>query len=136
MKARAALAAGIAPGMVLMDVGYGADTRLRTEITALGLRYVAGILPNTTVWPQGRGPLPPKPWSGRDRPTSRMGCDDAHRPVPVKALALALPEDAWQTVTPETGSLLRDSPHALPGRGCARRIVTSSAPDRETRNGY
>jgi len=66
MKARAALAAGIVPGVVLMDAGYGADTRLRTEITALGLRYVAGILPTTTVWPQGRGPLPPKPWFGRD----------------------------------------------------------------------
>jgi SRSO17 transposase len=28
---------------VLMDAGYGNDTGLRTDITALGLRYVAGI---------------------------------------------------------------------------------------------
>jgi hypothetical protein len=28
--------AGIARGVVLMDAGYGADTSLRTEITALG----------------------------------------------------------------------------------------------------
>ncbi len=40
---RAALAAGIPPGVVLMDAGYGAETRLRSEITVLGLRYVAGI---------------------------------------------------------------------------------------------
>jgi SRSO17 transposase len=100
----AALAAGIPPGVVLMDAGYGADTRLRSEITALGLGYVAGILAHTTVWPQGLGPLPPKPWSGRGRPTSRMRRDGAHRPVQVKALALALPEDAWQTVTWREGS--------------------------------
>ena len=56
----ATLAAGIPRGVVLMDAGYGADTDLRDAITALGLSYSAGILPNTTVWPQGQGPLPPK----------------------------------------------------------------------------
>ncbi len=57
----AAVAAGVPQGVVLMDAGYGADTKLRTAITALGLRYVAGIQPRTTVWPRGQGPLPPKP---------------------------------------------------------------------------
>ena len=33
-----------------MDAGYGYNTELRADITALGLTYVAGILPNTTVW--------------------------------------------------------------------------------------
>ena len=46
---RAACAAGIARGVVLMDAGYGADTNLRTEITSLGLCYAAGIQPNTSV---------------------------------------------------------------------------------------
>jgi SRSO17 transposase len=36
-----------------MDAGYGNDTRLRTEITALGMSYVAGIGLNTSVWPLG-----------------------------------------------------------------------------------
>src|SRR6202011_188316 len=35
-------------GVVLMDAGYGTDTSLRTEITALHMSYVAGIRPNTS----------------------------------------------------------------------------------------
>jgi SRSO17 transposase len=55
---RATLAAGIPKGVVVMDAGYGADTGLRTEITALGLAYVAGIQPHTSLWAPGTGPLP------------------------------------------------------------------------------
>jgi len=101
---RAACAAGIPRGVVLMDAGYGSDTKLRTEITALGLAYVAGIQPNTTVWPRGQGPLPAKAWSGRGRPTSRTRRDPEHQPVQVKALALGLPASAWQTITWREGS--------------------------------
>ena len=96
---RAACVAGIARGVVLMDAGYGADTSLRTEITALGLAYAAGIQPNTTVWPQGKGPLPPKNQSGRGRPPSRVRRDAEHQPVQAKALALGLPQAAWETIT-------------------------------------
>jgi SRSO17 transposase len=101
---RAAVAVDIPRGVVLMDAGYGSDTRLRTEIAALGLCYVAGIQPHTTGWPPGTGPLPPKEWSGRGRPTSRMRRDPEHQPAQVKALALALPEVAWQTITWREGS--------------------------------
>src|SRR6186997_2406815 len=61
---RWACAAGLPRGVVLMDAGYGADTDLRATITTLGLSYVAGIMPNTSVWAPGKGPLPPKNWSG------------------------------------------------------------------------
>ena len=61
---RAAFEAKILCGIVLMDAGYGADTELRTQITALGLKYSAGIQPHTSVWPQGTGPLPQKPGPG------------------------------------------------------------------------
>ena len=37
-------------GVVLMDPDYGRDGKLRTNITALGLSYVAGIQPQTLVW--------------------------------------------------------------------------------------
>jgi SRSO17 transposase len=87
-----------------MDAGYGADTGLRTELTALGLSYVAGIQPHTTVWLPGTGPLPPKVWSGRGRPTSRTRRDPEHQPVQVRALALSLDETAWQTITWREGS--------------------------------
>ena len=40
-----------------MDAGYGCNTELRSSISALGLTYVAGILPNTTVWAPGMAPL-------------------------------------------------------------------------------
>ena len=91
--------AGIARGVVLMDAGYGADTDLRDDITALGLAYAAGIGPNTSVWVLGTAPLPPKPWSGRGRPTTRLRRDAEHQPIAVKALALSLPKDAWKTIT-------------------------------------
>src|SRR5215204_3290338 len=47
---RAAAEAGLPPGVILMDAGYGSDTQLRTDVTALGLSYMAGILSNTSVW--------------------------------------------------------------------------------------
>ena len=101
---RAAIEAGIPQGTVLMDAGYGSDTRLRTEITALGLCYIAGIQPHTSVWPPGMGPLPPKAWSGHGRPTTRTRRDPEHQPVQAKALALGLPASAWQTITWREGS--------------------------------
>jgi SRSO17 transposase len=96
---RAACDAGLPRGVVLMDAGYGANTELRRSIAALDLAYVAGILPNTTVWAPGTAPARPKVWSGRGRPPSLMRRDSRHRPVSVKALAMSLPAKAWRTVT-------------------------------------
>jgi SRSO17 transposase len=53
---RWACEAGLPRGVVLMDAGYGRDSRLRTELTSLGLTYAAGILPNTLMWSSGAGP--------------------------------------------------------------------------------
>lgn len=99
-----AVAQGLPGEVVLMDAGYGNDTGLREALGALSLRYVAGILSSTTVWPPGTGPLPPKPWSGRGRPSQRLRRDAEHRPVTVKTLARGLPEDAWQTIRWREGS--------------------------------
>ena len=96
---RAAAEAGLPRGVVLMDAGYGSDTQLRTDVTALGLSYIAGILSNTSVWAQGRAPLPPKPWSGRGRPPTLMRRDSEHQPISVKALALALEPEAWTEIS-------------------------------------
>jgi SRSO17 transposase len=79
---RAALAANIARGIVLMDAGYGNNTRLRTEISELGLPYVAGILSNTTVWT----------------------ASTLDRPIQVKDLAYSLPAEAWQNIAWREGS--------------------------------
>jgi len=95
---RWACEAGLARGVVLMDAGYGAETDLRTNITTLGLSYVAGTRPNTTIWPSGMAPLPPKRWSGRGRPPKLMRRDGRHQPISVQQLALELPKRAWRTI--------------------------------------
>ncbi len=96
---RAACKAGLPRGAVLMDAGYGANTDLRRDIAALGLSYVAGILPNTTVWAPGMEPRRPKAWTGRGRPPKLLRRDGGHYPVSVKDLALGLPAKAWRTIT-------------------------------------
>src|SRR5215217_6253086 len=101
---RAACAAGPPRGVVLMDAGYGTNTRLREEISALGLSYVAGIPPHTSVWPPGTAPLPPLPWSGRGRRPKLMRRNAEHRPVSIKALARGLPAASWQTISWREGS--------------------------------
>ena len=101
---RAALDAGVPPGVVLMDAGYGADTSLRSTITGLGLAYVAGIQPHTSVWTRTNPPPPVRPWFGRGRPTSRMVRDPGHEPQSVEDVALSLPDDTWETITWRVGS--------------------------------
>jgi SRSO17 transposase len=95
---------GLPPGVVLMDAGYGASTELRSSIAALGLTYVAGILPNTTVWEKGEEPLPPKQYSGRGRAAKVMRRDAEHQPIPVKGVALNLPASAWRKVSWREGA--------------------------------
>jgi SRSO17 transposase len=104
---RWACAAGLPRGIVLMDAGYGADTDLRATITTLGLSYVAGIMPNTSVWAPGKGPLPAKTWSGQGRPPKLIRRDAQHRPISVKALAHSLPLRAWRTIEWREGTAER-----------------------------
>jgi SRSO17 transposase len=83
---KAARAAGLPEGLVLMDAGYGNDTELRTAIIALGMSYVAGILTTTTVWPPGTASLLPQTRSRRGRPQTRLQRDGEHQPISAKAL--------------------------------------------------
>ena len=101
---KAARAAGLPAGVVLMDAGYGNDTRLRREVTALSMSYVAGIGPNTSVWAPGMGPLPAPPGKGTGRPPKLLRRDEQHQPTSVKALALSLSAEAWQTITWREGT--------------------------------
>ncbi len=103
---RQALVDGVPPGVVLMDPGYGNDSKLRAGISELGLTYVAGILPTTMVWRPGEAPLPPAPRAGRGRPGKRLRRDATHRPVSAKTLAL--------TSTPMPGSKSNGATAAIP----------------------
>jgi SRSO17 transposase len=101
---RWACAAGLPRGVVLLDAGYGNNSELRADITALDLTYVAGIVPTTTVWAPGSAPLPPQRWSGRGRRPTRLRRDAKHRPVAVKELAPGLSRRAWRTIEWRQGS--------------------------------
>jgi SRSO17 transposase len=104
---RDAVAAGIDAAFALADAGYGNDTDFRDGITEIGLPYAVGIQSNTTLWPPGIEPLPPKQWSGRGRPTSAIRRDAEHQPVSAKQLALDLPKKAWRRVTWREGTNTR-----------------------------
>ena len=103
----AACRAGLPRGVVLMDAGYGCNTDLRTSISALALTYVAGILPNTTVWTSDTAPLPPKKWSSKGRPPKLLRRDHQHQPISVKELALCLPKRVWRTIKWREGAAER-----------------------------
>jgi SRSO17 transposase len=85
---RAAVEAGVPLGVVLADAGFGNGSDFRDELTGMGLEYAVGVLATTSVWPEGQGPLPPRQWSGRGRPPTRLRRDEGHRPVTVKDLAI------------------------------------------------
>jgi SRSO17 transposase len=93
-----ACAAGVARGVLLCDLDYGRDSRLRTGITALRLAYVAAIQPITLVWPPGAGP------KGRGKPLKNTGRRDEPDLVSAKEVALALPKRAWRTIRWREGS--------------------------------
>jgi SRSO17 transposase len=101
---RQALADGVPVGVVLGDAGYGNETAFRTGVSALGLLYMLGVQPSTSVGPRGQAPLPPARRSGRGRPPTRLRRSPEHQPVSVKTLAMDQPAHAWRTVTWREGS--------------------------------
>ena len=82
---RQAYAAGVPRGAVLTDASFGSHSKFRAGITALGLKYVAAIIPTVVV---------------------RRACDDgALGPrLSVKKLALSLPKHCWRKITWREGT--------------------------------
>ena len=97
---------------VLADAGYGVNTAFRARLTELGLRYCVGVTGSVTVWPPGRGPLPPPAYGGRGRRVVKLGTRlrlsgsalPHHHPQSIKALALELGPKHWRTVTWREGT--------------------------------
>jgi SRSO17 transposase len=85
---RWACEAGLPRGTGLLDAGYGHDSKLREGITELGLRYVAGIQPQTLVW------------APRERPghAPKKGRRDEPNAISVKEVALGLRAKTWRTI--------------------------------------
>jgi SRSO17 transposase len=79
---------GLPGTTVLLDAGYGHDSKLRAGITDLEQTYVAGIQPQTLVWVPGM----------RRGRTPKKGRFDAPNTTSVKDLAFGLRAKAWRTV--------------------------------------
>lgn len=101
---RADLADGVPLGLILADAGYGVDTAFRTDLTTLGLHYILGAQVSTSLWYPGTAPLPPKPWSGRGRPPTRVRRSPEQKPLSAEKLARSLPQPAWRQVTWRAGT--------------------------------
>jgi SRSO17 transposase len=98
---RAAVAAGVARGVVLMDASYGSNSDLRGGVSMLALSYVAGIVPTIKVQAVIDG----------GEPGPRMSAKD---------LALGLPKKSWRTVAWREGTNAR-----LSSRFACVRVRTS-----------
>jgi len=82
-----ACAAGLPRGVVIIDAGYGVEAKFRSEISALKLKYVAGVKTTNTVWAPDMVAAA----------NSRRGRNES-TPISVEKLALALPRSSWRTI--------------------------------------
>lgn len=101
---RAAIAANVPRGVVLLDASYGSNMALRSSVSALALKYVAAIVPTLKVVQASDARAAPR--------------------TSVKKLALGLPKHAWRTIKWREGSnevlasrFARVRVHASPTRG-------------------
>ena len=130
---RWACAAGLPRGVVLLDAGYGNNSELRADITALDLTYVAGILSTTTVWlarPRCRQS------GGRAVDGQRRGCVAMPDPSRFRSKSLRLASPS----APGAGSngarvQPSRSPRALRVCAFASPIAMISAPIRDRKSG-
>lgn len=115
---RAAYAAGVPRGAVLTDASYGSNSKFRAGISALGLKYVAAIIPTVKV----------RRVSDRGAQQARLSAKQLAPRLSVRQLALSLPKHAWRTITWREGTnerlrsrFARVRVRTAPGRGAAGR---------------
>jgi len=114
---RSLLNEGLPRHCVLADAGYGVDTAFRQALCEMGLPYAVGVTSAVVVWPPGVEPLAPEPYRGRGRPAVVPRRSTELQPISVKALALSLPAQAFQTISWREGT---NEP--LTGRFAALRV--------------
>ena len=71
---------------VLADAAYY-NSKFRAGLASWGLQYMVGVEATTTVWEPPIQPVPPRRRSARGRPLA------------LRELALALPPQAWRSIT-------------------------------------
>jgi SRSO17 transposase len=97
---RRACARNLPRGTVLADAAYGTDTGFRSALAEMKLRYLVGVNPQLGVW------------FHYERERHRK-----LRPLAVKDVALALPAQAWRTISWREGTK-----RTLTSRFAARRV--------------
>jgi SRSO17 transposase len=94
------LAWGLRRQLVLADAGYGNSTEFRHGLARRGLQYIVGVESHTAVWEQSSAGVPAhRRGRGRPRPPHYRG-----QPLGLRQLALALPPQAWRTLTWRQGT--------------------------------
>jgi len=86
------------PAPVLADAGYGNVTAFRDALSERLIPYVVGIGGETTVWPPGMEPLPPKQWSEKGRPPSKLRRSSTRKPAAILDMVKHAPENLWNEV--------------------------------------
>jgi SRSO17 transposase len=100
-----ALASGKPRVQVLADAGYGDTTDFRDGLTTRELPYVVGVHKETSVWPPGTGPLPPKSDTGkRGTVPKRLRRDNDHQPISALDLAKCLDSTEYAEITWREGT--------------------------------
>lgn len=120
---KAALGAGLPPGIVLADAAYGTEADWRDQLTAWGLSYAVAVRENTRVWSGAHQPAPmPRQIPGHGRPRTRLVSNARHTPVSVLEVAQQLPAASFRTVRWREGT---NSP--LRSRFAALRVRAANA---------
>ena len=124
----------VPPAPVVADSGYGVVTQFREALTERGLSYMVGIKTQTTLWPPGLQPLPPRKWRGQGRPATKLRRNTSrHHPIAVVKLAKALPPRSWHTIRWREGTrgIMRSRFAALRVRAAHRDQKRSQPRDEE-----
>jgi len=95
---------GVPLAPVVADAGYGVVTAWRDQLTRRDIPYVVGVTAETTVWPPGQAPLPPRRRPRTGRPPTRVRRSARHRPVSILEMAESLPPRTWRGVTWRQGT--------------------------------
>jgi SRSO17 transposase len=95
------LAWGLSRQPVLADAGYGNSTKFRAGLARRGLQYMVGVESSTAIWQKPTQRVQPRQRTGRGRPRRPYY---RGQPIAVRELALALPPQAWHTITWRQGT--------------------------------
>jgi SRSO17 transposase len=93
------------PGLpVVADSAYGNDFSFRAALRERGLDYAVAVEPTTKVWREDPNAIPVPASKSTGRPRRFAPSSAFAEPEDLRAIALALPASAWQSVTWRAGT--------------------------------